>query len=489
MAIKLNKPIGEAKKRRKVSKKRKRSWRKHVDTKDVDKFLENQRLEERLGAPFAIRPDTELFTVDSTPSVQPSEHATKAAYREALRNAEPKCYASLKPHTAVPDPLIKRNRVKTPDERKNPITRRIEEERKSKGELKLKEKVATINRNLAEVKRLNRPKRGDYNLDIWKEGPSILPAEIDTQWIKLDTMRHTLATKGIKQKVPKSLFKKPSAIPAVDIPHPGISYNPSYKDHQALLRGIADEELKFIKEEAHLNRVTTRMFKKVSAVEKDQNWLTECSEGLPLYPSKPNAESENNDSDNEVKSINPPVKNAKKTLVKRRKQREQRKLALELKHKKVEKKKIGDIYKLKFLAKNIANKEQKVEVLREKRKKVQAIKAMEPKVLSRTKYEAPAVDFKMSDELTGNLRSAEPAGNMLRDRYKSLQQRSIVAPTKLVLYVFFNFNFQFFTYKNFIINYNYFVFFFTSRKHLKPKVKKYIKPDHKIVLPGKSKSK
>lgn len=36
-------------KKKRVSKKNKSSWRKYIDTKDVDDFLEDQRLEERLG--------------------------------------------------------------------------------------------------------------------------------------------------------------------------------------------------------------------------------------------------------------------------------------------------------------------------------------------------------------------------------------------------------------------------------------------------------
>jgi len=36
-------------KKKRVSKKNKKSWRKHTDTKDVDSFLEDKRLEERLG--------------------------------------------------------------------------------------------------------------------------------------------------------------------------------------------------------------------------------------------------------------------------------------------------------------------------------------------------------------------------------------------------------------------------------------------------------
>jgi nucleolar protein 53 len=36
-------------KKKRVSKKNKKSWRKHTDTRDVDSFLDDKRLEERLG--------------------------------------------------------------------------------------------------------------------------------------------------------------------------------------------------------------------------------------------------------------------------------------------------------------------------------------------------------------------------------------------------------------------------------------------------------
>lgn len=36
-------------KKKRVSKKNKTAWRKFTDVKDVDEFLEDQRLEERLG--------------------------------------------------------------------------------------------------------------------------------------------------------------------------------------------------------------------------------------------------------------------------------------------------------------------------------------------------------------------------------------------------------------------------------------------------------
>lgn len=439
-------------KKRKVSKKNKKSWRKNVDIKDVDKFLDNKRLEERLGAPFSERADSELFSIDT--SRDETLLVSKIERRAQLKIKEPRCFAILKPHTAVSDPISKRNRVKTPEERKNPIRRKIENEMKRNGILKLRERISLKDRSIAKEKRNKRYKRGEFKEDIWEKEGNV-PAELNSGWFTSDTIRHTLANTGRKRKrVPESLIKKPSALPAVQVPHPGTSYNPSFNDHQDLLREVAEKQLQFEKEEAHLNRVTNQMFKKISSEEKDRNTLKEMSEGLPL--NLPVEKSDNHgDEDTTVKSVNPPTKNEKKTLQKRRKQKEERQMKLQRKQNKIEKKKVADIYKLKLIHKQMESKEKEEKLTRERREAIKEKQSVEPKVLSRIKFEASEPDFKLGAELTGNLRNAEPVGSLLKDRYKSLQQRNIVAPGALVL------------------------------KHTKPNVKKYIKPDHKINCSAK----
>ena len=51
--------------------------------------------------------------------------------------------------------------------------------------------------------------------------------------------------------------------------HVGMSYNPTYTDHQSLLQEVADKELKLIKEEKHLKRVTSQMFSRVTEDENE----------------------------------------------------------------------------------------------------------------------------------------------------------------------------------------------------------------------------
>lgn len=160
------------------------------------------------------------------------------------------------------------------------------------------------------------------------------------------------------------------------------------------------------------------------------------SEGLNLEKKDEETNEAEND-DPVVRSVNPPVKNKKKTLKQKRKQREQRELQLELAKKKLEKKKVADVYKLKKHTKDMAKQDKKIEKLRKLRAKLNQKKALEPKSISRVKFEPAEPDYLLSDELRGSLRSSVVTGSVLRDRYKSLQQRNIVAPAKVVLYVIF----------------------------------------------------
>lgn len=142
---------------------------------------------------------------------------------------------------------------------------------------------------------------------------------------------------------------------------------------------------------------------------------------------------EDEDDDPTVRFVNSVVRNQKKTRVQRRKQKEQKDLAHRKRQEKVERKKSSDIYKLKLLNSQLAAKERKQKILREKRLKKKALKEAGTKTLSKVKFEPLEPDFKLSNELTGNLRNTEPANSLLKDRFKSLQKRNIVAPANIKL--------------------------------------------------------
>nr|CAD7397222.1 unnamed protein product [Timema poppensis] len=273
-------------KKRRVSKKNKKAWRKHTDVADVDEFLDEKRLEERLGTPFTERHNNELFSIDKElKKTTKAQFQTKRQRRQQLKPL--KCFEILTPQSKVQDPVIKRttvskvlllacvgrNRVKTPEERKSALVKRIEAKRKLLGIVKAKDIVAQRNRTAQQTWRESRPKRGEFNSDLWEvedgklEGNNFGELE---DWMLPSTIAHNVKNTGrFKKKAPNSVVKKPFIIAAVEIPHPGMSYNPSFVAHQDLLQKVADTELKVLKEEKHLERVTTRMFSKVTPNKKE----------------------------------------------------------------------------------------------------------------------------------------------------------------------------------------------------------------------------
>lgn len=131
-------------KKKRVSKKTKKSWRKNIDVKDVDDFFEDLRLEERLGYKHKDKKDEDLFEIDVKGSTNTQKPAGKIKYnlkqtpasRQSLRVREkttPKCFEILEKRSAVADPLIKRNRVKTPEERRRPLVKKILQQRAENG--------------------------------------------------------------------------------------------------------------------------------------------------------------------------------------------------------------------------------------------------------------------------------------------------------------------------------------------------------------------
>lgn len=136
---------------------------------------------------------------------------------------------------------------------------------------------------------------------------------------------------------------------------------------------------------------------------------------------------DNSEEDSEIKHTQP-VKNKKKTLKQHRKQKEQKQLKKELNLRKVEKKKVADIYKLRFLKKQIERQEEKEKAAIEKRKLALLEKEKKTKRVGSMKYEEPDLEYNDPSEISGSLRNIKKVGSLLYDRYKSLQKRNIIEP-------------------------------------------------------------
>lgn len=93
---------------------------------------------------------------------------------------------------------------------------------------------------------------------------------VSNEWISKQALHHTLTGFGkVPKKTPKRTHEKRSMLPTIQTPHPGTSYNPTFRDHQALVKDVFDNETKLMKEEAHIHRVTCKMFSKVTEQERN----------------------------------------------------------------------------------------------------------------------------------------------------------------------------------------------------------------------------
>lgn len=53
----------------------------------------------------------------------------------------------------------------------------------------------------------------------------------------------------------------------------------------------------------------------------------------------------------------------------------------------------------------------------------------EPRRLAKVVFQEQDIDFSMPEAICGNLRNVKAEGSLLKDRYKSMQQRNILAPS------------------------------------------------------------
>ncbi|CAD0204655.1 unnamed protein product [Chrysodeixis includens] len=429
------------KKKKRVSKKNKKAWGKYSDIRDVEEFLEDQRLEERLGK-FETKPDSELFVVDTGGDKAPEKKEgedVKPLSRKLQKRAKlkevPKCFEVLLPTSKVQDPNAKRNKVNPIGSKPTALSKLTRQRQAKKGALEKKLVEAKKNRKMAiDKKRKEKKVRQNFNLDLWGgDSPEVkgIPATLVDEFISPEAQLHNvLPTQRLRPKPP--LAKTVVTRAAVETPHPGVSYNPSYKEHQELLQQVGAHEEKMMKKEAHLMRVTTGMFRRITQQEKENQWREEMSAGLP-QPHNP-ADDPESDTDNEYKAINPPVKNKKKDHKARRKQKEQLAEKERLKREKIDKKKITDIYKLRQLRSSLRTREQKQSEERSKRaEKRAAAEATALPTLSAHKTPVKEPDFVDPKQLSGDLRNIKSTTNLLRDRFESLQRRGALAASKIMM--------------------------------------------------------
>lgn len=232
---------------------------------------------------------------------------------------------------------------------------------------------------------------------------------LDNEWIT-DASKRGLVRRSTHKPV-----RKTTEVKSVEAPHPGLSYNPSFMDHQDIIRQTVEIEKKSIKAEQKVQRAT-----QVPKWVKD-----EMNNPSVEVKSEPESGSEDNDEKTVIKLTKP------KTRAHKRREREQRDKEMQIQQKKQKTKLEAEVFRVKSLKKEIEKTEEKCKLRLKKRiEKIVHREKFGVKTLSRFKFEELKPQPVLSDDLAGGLRGAKNgnSSDLLLDRFKSLQRRNVIEP-------------------------------------------------------------
>jgi len=231
-------------------------------------------------------------------------------------------------------------------------------------------------------------------------------------------------TKKRKIKPPPTIsMKPPDTVPAIHAPHPGASYNPTFEDHQTLLKIAHEEEVVKLQQKQRIHSqqpVPSELLSPALIPEDTVDKDKDISED----------EIENNEkNDNEDETMKQAKNQRKKTKAERNK--EKRKFA---KFKEERENKTKKVFRkeLEKLPEIIQNVESEL-TEREKQQAEKAIAAEEKanlplKKIGKYPVKKLPIDVQLQEELSESLRTLKPEGNLFRDRMASLEERNIIEP-------------------------------------------------------------
>ncbi|XP_069500472.1 ribosome biogenesis protein NOP53 [Ambystoma mexicanum] len=411
-------------KRKRVNRNKKKSWKRHIDARDVEEFLQDVQLQERTqGGLVAEKPNETLYfmdTGDNDKVVTVPLSKGKPLRIDLILQSDSK--------VAPPKDILSHQ---IPNSGKLRRKKQLREKLERRGILPRKQRLLQA-KLLQPPRRTKPPARSQPDrsfYDIWAESNPLdgtLAGE-DTFFLE--------QTKKYPVKRPVRMNAKPSELPAVEVISSGGSYNPTFESHQALLLQAHEVELKRVKEEEKLKRQLS--FPTVDQAPTSESVFRELCQGL-LEDSDEEGDSKagpknshDEDAEDEGMGVAPVSKAAigeKKTERQRKREKHEKALVARRQAEKALRLKKQEVFKLRSIRSEMKQREDLLSKRKEKRIAKYKAEAMQPKRLGKLKYEDPDTDVQLSEELAGSLRTLKPEGSVLKDRFKSMQKRNLIEP-------------------------------------------------------------
>ncbi|CAF1800014.1 unnamed protein product, partial [Brassica napus] len=375
--------------RSKTSRKGKKAWRANISTEDIEDFFEKSTKDALSGGNLSAAPSEDLFHVDKSHDI-PVKRKIEKHREKALR-----CDGVLK---------------------KNPFVQVVSSS-------KPKSKISKKKTNVVESKTFKQAQKnvddGSVMMDLWGDDDN---------------------NNGEHEKNPRKIWKMTSSIPAVEVDPAGCSYNPTAESHEDMLaEAVAQEMQKVYKNELGPEPVPLTIDGN-NNIEDEAGLLSVCNRiinGKSAYflgvdngsegEEEADAEKESSEAGNN-KNARTTKRVTRVVLNKRSRQKALRKMETKEKLKEKLSKEIDSLPKiLKEIAKD--DKEKQNKLIRRKIAKEEVLKIRPPR-LGKHKFEAPPVQVLLTEEMTGSLRKLKACCTLARDRFKSLEKRGILVPSK-----------------------------------------------------------
>lgn len=206
--------------------------------------------------------------------------------------------------------------------------------------------------------------------------------------------------------------------PAVKISHAGASYNPTFTDHQAVLQLALNVELE---KEAKKESIGKQLsYPPELDLLDDEDFFESDEEADSTAAASAEADADNTDPAPHSKKPD----GVRKTKSQRNKEAARSKREKEEAAKRQQNDVLKQITKLGVIAGEVAAKEAEVAA----RPKTKKVLPLEKQTLGPHRFKAANIEIKLTEELVDSLRELKPEGNLFQDRFKSLQERSIIEP-------------------------------------------------------------
>jgi len=264
-------------------------------------------------------------------------------------------------------------------------------------------------------------KTGKY--DLWDEKSRSetfevnLPKKVDGRGKGHGTLKYTkeknqMTTRQQLKRLGKEAHK-------METPLPGQSYKPTDADHQDLLRS---EHHKIVTEKEKADKLERQVAWDTSNAATYQSDLMEDQQGL--FEEDTGIVSEGEEEDDSLVETEKTDDGMPKTQAAKNRWLADMEKQKKAKEEKAKRHQEAQIYNGKRFLKEAAVEEEAIAKRKEQRE--EAWNNRMPRF--RTKYEEPAKELKLTEEIKPTLRELVPEGGILKDRYNSLVRRAVIAP-------------------------------------------------------------